>query len=83
MYDSGLLMPPGVVTVTFTTEGGPAGALTVIWVGVLVRMVAGVAPKRTWVAPVRLVPVRVTVFPPEVGPEVGLRLVRVGAETVV
>ncbi|GDY52301.1 hypothetical protein SVIO_029240 [Streptomyces violaceusniger] len=77
-----MLVPPGVVAVILTVPV-PAGALTVIWVGVLVRMMAGVAPKRTWVAPVRLVPVRVTVLPPPVGPEVGLSAVSTGAATVV
>lgn len=51
-----------------------------IWVGErTVKEVAGVAPKVTAVVPVRLVPVRVTVFPPEVGPWLGVTLLRVGA----
>ena len=37
------------------------------------------APNFTAVAPVKLVPVIVTVVPPAVGPEVGLTAVTVGA----
>lgn len=69
-----------VVTVTLTEDGGPAGALTVIWLAVLVRIVAELLPNFTEVAPARLLPLRVTTFPPEVGPEVGLRLLRTGTE---
>jgi hypothetical protein len=44
---------------------------------------AGVAPKLTTVAPVKLVPVIVTVVPPAVGPEFGATEVTVGAATKV
>jgi hypothetical protein len=43
-----------------------------------VKLVAATEPKTTLVAPVRLVPVIVTVVPPEVDPEVGEREVTVG-----
>ncbi|NQE68929.1 hypothetical protein NG2371_03393 [Nocardia gamkensis] len=44
-----------------------------IWVAeTMVNEVAAVAPKVTAVAPVRLVPVSVTVFAPELGPWLGL-----------
>ncbi len=75
----GALDPPGVVTTTSTTCGALAGAVAVIVVSlVTVKLVAGVVPKATAVAPVKLVPVMVTVVPPAVGPEVGLTPVTVG-----
>ena len=46
-----------------------------------VKPVAGVAPKVTAVAPEKLVPVIVTVVPPDAGPAVGLIEVSVGAAT--
>ena len=73
-------MPPGVVTVRVTGPAGPAGATAVICVGeTTVKEVAGVVPKVTAVAPVRLTPVRVTVFPPEMGPWLGTTPLRAGA----
>ena len=42
---------------------------------------AAVAPKVTAVAPVKFVPVIVTLAPPAVGPTFGLMLVTVGAAT--
>ena len=45
------------------------------------NVVAAVAPNVTAVAPVKLVPVIVTVVPPAVGPAVGLTPVTVGAAT--
>ncbi len=53
-------MPAGVVTVTSTVPV-PAGLSAVIVVSLTtVRFVAGVVPKSTAVAPVKLVPVIVT-----------------------
>ena len=53
--------------------------MAVIWVALLtVKLVAVVAPNLTAVAPVRLVPVIVTLVPPAVGPAVGLTEVTVG-----
>ena len=74
-------MPPGVVTVMSTVPAEPAGAVAVIWVALLTTMtpVALVAPNLTAVAPVKLVPVIVTLVPPAVGPADGLTLVTVGA----
>ena len=46
-----------------------------------VKPVAAVAPKVTAAAPVKLVPVMVTVVPPPPGPEVGEIDVTVGAAT--
>jgi hypothetical protein len=58
-------VPPGVVTVTSTAPAGPGGTTAVIWVEeTMVKEDASAVPKRTAVAPDRLVPVRVTVFPP-------------------
>ena len=74
-------VPPGVVTVTSTVPV-PAGDVAVIWVGELtVKPVAGVAPKLTAVAAVKLVPVMVTLVPPVVGPAVGEIEATVGAPT--
>ena len=44
-----------------------------------VNVVAAVVPNFTAVAPVKLVPVMVTVVPPAVGPELGLTAVTVGS----
>ena len=46
-----------------------------------VKLVAAIWPKATLVAPVKLVPVMVTVVPPAVGPELGETPVTVGAPT--
>ncbi len=77
-----VLVPPTVVTVTSTVPAVPAGAVALMLVPLLtVKVVAAVEPNDTPVAPVKLVPVIVTVFPPAVGPAVGLRAVTVGAAT--
>jgi hypothetical protein len=68
------------VTVTSTIPD-PAGAVAVITVGEKIIKVAVVAPNLTAVAPVKFVPVIVTVVPPAFGPLVGLRLVTVGNGT--
>ena len=61
--------PPVVVTVTSTVPVAPAGAVAVMLVALLtVNVGALVAPNLTAVAPVRLVPVIVTVVPPVAGP---------------
>ena len=67
------LVPVGVVTVMSTTPAPAAGAVAVIDVAELtVKAVAFVAPKRTAVAPLRLVPVMATEVPPAVDPLAGL-----------
>ena len=72
--------PPGVVTVTSTVAAATAGLVTVIWVALFtVTPVPAVVPKSTAVAPVKAVPVTVTLVPPAVGPELGLTAVTVGA----
>ena len=73
------LVPPGVVTVTSTVPV-PAGAVALMEVAlVTVKLAAAVDPNLTAVAPVKSVPVRVTVVPPEAGPLAGDRVVTVGA----
>ena len=75
------LVPPGVVTVTSTAPAVSAGAVAVICEALTtVTLVATFEPNSTAVAPVRLVPVIVTVVPPAVGPAAGLTLVTVGAD---
>ncbi len=67
------LVPPDVVTVTSTVPTEPAGLVAVMLVALFtVKLVAGVLPNLTTVAPVKLVPVIVTMVPPETGPFVGL-----------
>jgi hypothetical protein len=66
-------VPPGPVTVTSTVPADPAGAVAVICVAELtVKLVAGVDPKLTAVAPVKLVPEIVTEVPPPLDPTDGL-----------
>lgn len=68
MPSPGVLVPPGVVTVT-VTEPDPLGAFAKTWLSEsTVTPVAATAPKRTVLVRVRLVPLMVTVFPPESGP---------------
>ena len=72
-------VPPAVVTL-ISTVPAPAGDVAVIEVAELtVKLVAAVAPNVTAVAPVKFVPVSVTVVPPVAGPEVGEIDVTVGA----
>ena len=63
-----------------TTSTAPAtvfeGVVAVIWVALLtVKLCAFTPPKVKEVAPIRFVPVIVTVVPPEVEPEIGEMLV--------
>lgn len=73
---------PDVVTVTSTDPADSAGEVAVTWVAEFtVKLVAAVVPNFTALAPVKLVPVMVTLVPPDVGPEEGLTAVTVGAAT--
>jgi hypothetical protein len=72
------LVPPGVVTVMSMVPAAPAGAVAEIWLELFTKNVAAVPPKLTPVAPVKPVPLIVTVVPPVVGPDVGLTLVTDG-----
>ena len=72
------LVPPLVVTVTLTVPI-PAGEVAVIWVALLmVKEPAALLPNLTAVAPEKLVPVMVTLVPPDVGPVFGMTLITVG-----
>ena len=70
-------MPQGVVTVTLPVA--PLPTMAVICVAeLMVKLAAGVPPKATAVAPVKLVPVMTTMVPAQ--PEVGLNEVMVGVK---
>ena len=68
-----------MVTVTSTIPALPAGEVIVIDVAELtVRLVPLLEPNLTAVAPIKLVPVTVTVVPPDRGPTFGDIEVTVG-----
>ena len=72
------LVPPGVVTV-MSIVPLPAGEVAVIEVAPFtVNEVASVVPNFTAVAPLRLVPVMVTLVPPTAAPADGATAVTVG-----
>ena len=73
-------VPAGPVIVTSTVPD-PAGAVTLICVPaeLTATLVAAVVPKSTAVAPLKPVPVIVTVVPATAGPCAGLTPVTVGA----
>ena len=74
------MVPLGVVTRTLAVPAVPAGVVAVIVVAfTTVTAVAAVPPNMIAVAPVKLVPVRVTACPPASGPDEGLIAVAVGA----
>jgi hypothetical protein len=73
------LVPPIVVTVMSTAPEDSAGEVAVIEVAlVTVKLVAAIDPNLTALAPVRFVPVIVTLVPPPNAPAVGLTAVTVG-----
>ena len=73
------LVPAEVVTSTLAVPAVPAGATHVSVVGfVTTTLVAAVPPMVTPVAPVKLVPVSVTLVPPAVLPVLGEMAVTVG-----
>ena len=73
-------VPLGVVTRTLAVPAVPAGAVAVMLVGLATVMpVAATPPMVTEVAPVKFVPVIVTLVPPSVVPVAGAMLVTVGA----
>jgi len=74
------LVPAGVVTKILRMLTACAGETAMISVlETTVKLVAATAPKRTLVAPVKFVPVMVTVVPPVIGPELGETPVTAGA----
>ena len=75
-------VPPSVVTATSLAPALPAGVVAVMVVEfTIVTPVAEAPPIVIAVAPVKLVPVIVTLVPPAVGPLLGLMPVTVGAAT--
>ena len=77
-------IPPGVVTETACEPAIPLGVTAVIEVDeITLRVVAATPPKVTRFAPVKLVPVIVTVVPAVSGPNVGLIKRIFGAATYV
>ena len=75
-------VPPAVVTKTLAVPTVPTGVEQVILVAVFpLRLVAATPPMVMPVAPVKFVPVIVTLVPPTVGPLLGVIDVTVGAAT--
>src|SRR5437763_11500503 len=73
------LVPQELVTVTSTGPAASAGVLAVIKVGEsTVKLVAGVEPNLTSVAPMKSVPEMITVAPPLAGPFLGFTRVTAG-----
>ena len=76
-------VPPAVVTLTLTAPATWALVMALRVVGdVTVKLVAVVVPNWTAVAPIRFVPVMVTVVPPLVVPDVGVNEEMLGAEAL-
>ncbi len=75
-------VPPAVVTLTLTAPA--TWGLVLAWTVVLVleMIVAAVVPNLTKVAPLKFVPVTVTVVPPLVVPEVGVTALIVGSGVI-
>jgi hypothetical protein len=74
-----VLEPPDVVTTTGPVPT-PGGATAVIVVGdMMAKVGAGIPLKLTAVAPLKPVPVIVTVFPPDSDPDAGESPVTMGA----
>ena len=72
-------VPPAVVTKTLAVPAVPAGVVHEILVAVFpLRLVAAAPPMVTPVAPVKFVPVIVTLVPPKVVPLTGEMPVTVG-----
>jgi hypothetical protein len=72
-------VPLGVVTLTSTVSAASGGETALMVVELTtVKLMAAFVPKWTAVAPVKLVPVIVTVVPPDVGPSCGITAVTVG-----
>jgi hypothetical protein len=68
-----------MVTTTLAVPAAPAGVVALMVVGFTTeKVVAAAPPKVTLLAPVKFVPVMVTLFPPATGPELGLTEVTVG-----
>ena len=72
-------MPPAPTTVTSTVPVPDGLAAVIVLSALTVKLVAGVVPKSTAVAPVKSDPVIVTDVPPASGPAAGLMPVTAGA----
>ena len=73
-------VPPGVVTRTLAVPAVPAGVVAVMEVAfTTTTLVAAAPPRVTLVAPVKLVPVMVTAWPPADEPVDGLIALTEGA----
>ena len=74
-----LLIPPPVVTIILTAPTLLVGVIQVIVVSLTtIILLATIRPNVTTLAPVKLVPVIVTKFPPSVVPDDGEILVTTG-----
>ena len=80
MYNEfAVFWPPGLVTNTLAVPAAPAGVVQVMVVELTtVKPATAAPPMLTSVAPVKLVPVIVTLVPPALGPRCGVRSVTVG-----
>ena len=76
-------VPPAVVTVTLTVPADSAGEVALIEVALSAVTEAVAVPNLTEVAPLRLVPLMVTLVPPAVGPAAGPTPVTLGAGVTV
>jgi hypothetical protein len=77
---SELFVPPGVVILIGTVPIVCKGVIASISVSpTTIKLFAGVVPKFTLVAPVRLLPVITILLPPAVTPAVGKAAIGVGA----
>lgn len=75
-------VPPVVTTVMSTVPADPAGETAVIELSELtVKLTAAKPPKYTAVAPVKWLPLMVTVVPPAVDPDDGLIPITAGGAT--
>ena len=62
-------VPAWLTTVTSTTPGGPAGVVTTIELSLVTLIeVAGIDPNKTLNAPIKWLPVIVTLSPPDIEP---------------
>ena len=76
------LVPPAVVTKMLRVLAACAGENAVISVEeTTAKLAAATGPKATFVAPVKLVPLMVTLVPPLLDPDVGETLVTVGGSS--
>jgi hypothetical protein len=74
-------VPLWVVTVMSTVPATAAGAIAMMEVSeITLNVTAAVPPNETPVAPVKALPMIVTLVPPVTGPDVGVIFVTVGSD---